>query len=53
MVPVSFPLQEMDIKTFCVECVKAGFAYKRIIHNVFRGLCMWVSGPNNLNTNTH
>jgi len=41
---VTFPLQELDIKAFCVACAKAGFAYKRIIENFFRGLCMWVGG---------
>lgn len=43
-VAVTFPLQELDIKAFCVACSKAGFAYKRIIENFSRGLCMWVSG---------
>ena len=42
-VAVSFPLPEIEIKTFCVACPKAGFAYKRIANNFFRGLCMWVS----------
>lgn len=37
---VSFPLQELDVKAFCVACAKAGFAYKRIKENFFRGLCM-------------
>ena len=41
---VTFPLQELDIKAFCMACAKAGFAYKRIIENFFCGLCMWVSG---------
>lgn len=41
---VTFPLQELDIKAFCVTYAKAGFAYKRIIENFFRGLCMWVGG---------
>ena len=41
---VTFPLQELDIKAFCVACAKAGFTYKRIIENFFCGLCMWVSG---------
>lgn len=40
---VTFPLQELDIKAFCVDCAKTGFAYKRI-ENFSRGLCMWVSG---------
>jgi len=30
--------------TVYVACAKAGFAYKRIIENFFRGLCMWVGG---------
>ena len=40
---VTFPLQELDIKAFCVACAKTGFAYKRI-ETFSRGLCMWVSG---------
>ena len=41
-VAVSYPLVEMDIKTFTVACAKAGFSYKRIV-NIFRGLCMCAS----------
>ena len=46
-VAVSFPLPELAIKTFCVACAKAGFSCKRILNNIFRGLCMWVSGHQN------
>ena len=46
-VAVSFPLPELAIKTFCVACAKAGFSCKRTLNNIFRGLCMWVSGHQN------
>lgn len=36
------PLNEMDIKAFCVSLAEAGFSFTRIV-NIFRGLCMWVS----------
>ena len=40
---VQFPLKEMDIKAFSVCLCRAGFTFSRIINNIYRGLCMWVS----------
>ena len=40
---VQFPLKEIDIKAFSVCLCRAGFTFSRIINNIYRGLCMWVS----------
>jgi len=50
-IELQFPLKEVDIKAFPVCLCRAGFTFSRIINNIYRGLCMWVSvHPNNISS---
>ena len=40
---VAFPLQDTDIKAFTIALSEAGFSLPRIMNNLYKGLCMWVS----------